>query len=151
MKKANGILFKVTDGDIFNGTFIIPNNVFKINKFAFRGCNTLKSIIIPSCVRIIDTYAFKDCINLETVVIEDRVKRINSRAFDGCESIEKIIIPNSVSRIVNPLFTWANVKTIIIPDEPLFDVEEFILSLDNETEVINQSGTIIKRGKIYDI
>ncbi|MBE6629113.1 MAG: leucine-rich repeat domain-containing protein [Ruminococcaceae bacterium] len=45
----------------------IPDGVTSINKNAFRGCTSLKSVIIPDSVTSIGDYAFYDCKGLATV------------------------------------------------------------------------------------
>lgn len=47
MKIVNGVLIKVYDVDIKDGTFIIPNGVNSISKLAFSDCYSLESIVLP--------------------------------------------------------------------------------------------------------
>lgn len=58
MKIKDNVLVKVTDDDIKNGTFIIPENITEIGDSAFSGCKKLISINIPDNVIEIGICAF---------------------------------------------------------------------------------------------
>ncbi|NCB45190.1 MAG: leucine-rich repeat domain-containing protein, partial [Clostridia bacterium] len=73
MKK---IIKNVTDNDIKNGTFVIPEGATEIKKRAFYECITLESLTIPEGVTKISELAFEDCIRLESIIIPDGVTKI---------------------------------------------------------------------------
>lgn len=58
------------------GSFIILNNVTKIESHAFEGCTGLISIEIPNNVTKIGPSAFSYCHNLTSIVIPDSVTEI---------------------------------------------------------------------------
>ena len=60
---------------------------------SFKGCSALKSIEIPPSVKEIGAQAFKNCSSLPSVRIPDGCN-VKSRAFEGCASLESVVIPN---------------------------------------------------------
>ncbi|MGN1419065.1 MAG: leucine-rich repeat domain-containing protein [Acutalibacteraceae bacterium] len=48
----------------------LPNNITKIEEYAFQGCTSLKEIHIPKSVKQIDTWAFTQCYSLKNVYFE---------------------------------------------------------------------------------
>ena len=117
MKIKGNILLKVTNKDIKNGTFIIPNSVTEIGNFAFLKCTSLSSINIPNSVTIIGNGAFQKCKNLKFIYIPDSVTYIGYSAFYNCENLESINIPDNITYIDKCTFKdCTNLKSINIPD-----------------------------------
>ncbi len=77
---------------------VIPNNVTKINDYAFYNCSSLTSIIIPDSVTSIGERAFYDCSSLTSIIIPDSVTSIGERAFYNCSSLTSIIV-NSNNKV----------------------------------------------------
>ena len=73
----------------------IPNQVVKINDYAFKGCN-LTSITIPNSVKNIGEYAFSGC-NLTSITIPNSVKIIGEYAFSGCNKLVEVINKSSLN------------------------------------------------------
>ena len=57
MRIENGVLKNVTDEDIVNGTFEIPEGVTQIGSDAFYNCSNLTSLKIPEGVTTIEEKA----------------------------------------------------------------------------------------------
>lgn len=119
---------KVTD-------VVLPSSVAKLNKYAFYGCSSLKSITIGKDVNEIGEAVIGKANNLETITIEQEnpvyssegnciikdgvtlvsgcknsvipagVTTISSSAFDGISSLESIAIPKSVGHIGEGAFS----------------------------------------------
>lgn len=53
----------------FEGNYVIPETVTRIEEFAFVGCAGLKSITIPDSVREIGEGAFNGCDNLKEIIV----------------------------------------------------------------------------------
>ena len=85
----NNILKKVTDVDIVDGYYTIPDGVTKIGWRAFEEFKSLKSIIIPDSVTEIGWYAFKGCKSLRSISLPKNVK-LDNNVFDGCSTDLKI-------------------------------------------------------------
>ena len=71
-------------------SFELPPCVERLDKLAFEGCKSLKSIIIPGPVKVIDRAAFFNCKSLEEVIIAEGVETIREDAFRDCESLRQI-------------------------------------------------------------
>lgn len=82
----------------------IPESVTSIEKYAFRNCSGLTSMLIPENVTSIGEFAFEDCSNLESVIISDGVTSIEMGAFSNCSGLKSIIIPGSVKSIESSAF-----------------------------------------------
>ena len=80
-------------------SFVIPNSVTSIGKYAFSGCSSLTSVTIPNSVKSIGYEAFYNCSSLTSITIPDSVTSIDYYAFRGCSSLTSITIPNSVTSI----------------------------------------------------
>lgn len=110
---ANGILTKC-DPNVTN--VVIPDGVTAIDKFAFCGCESLKSIVLPNSITDIRYHAFAYCESLETITIPNSVKFIGNSAFASCKSLRSIIIPNGVTSIEDDTFNHCeSLESIIIP------------------------------------
>ena len=74
MKK---IIKNVTNEDIVNGSFVIPDGVTEIRDWAFEDCTSLLSIIIPESVTKIGDYAFHVCSSLKKVSLPKKQRGLN--------------------------------------------------------------------------
>jgi hypothetical protein len=75
-----------------------------IDKYAFRDCSTLSSVIIGDSVTFIPQTAFAYCGSLTSVIIGNSVKSIDAHAFRDCESLTAVTIGNSVTHIGRDAF-----------------------------------------------
>nr|WP_298624101.1 leucine-rich repeat domain-containing protein [uncultured Legionella sp.] len=127
MKIEHGCLSDVSDSDIRNGVFEVPEGVTSIGNEAFMSCRSLTEIILPnsatsigdgafmSCISLIKMTlpnsvtsigdgAFLDCTSLTEMTLSDSVTSIGDGAFKGCISLIKMTLPNSVTSIGDGAF-----------------------------------------------
>ena len=141
MKIEGTTLVTVSNEDIENGTFIIPDGIIEIDSFAFYNCTHLKSINIPDSVTVIEDYVFDNCTNLQSIYIPNSVTYIGSWAFQYCTNLESITIPKSLKYI--GVGAFANCKKLIKKGK--YKACNIIRDGDNIT--YSCRGTIFEIGK----
>ena len=98
-------------------SFIIPNGVMSIEKYAFSDCCSLISISVPKSVTSIGDGAFDGCSSLSSFAISDSITSIGTWTFDGCKSLRSLVIPDSVTSIGNEAFRGcSSLSSLVIPD-----------------------------------
>ena len=92
----NNILKNITNKDIINGSFVVPESVTEIGEGAFYGCTNLKNITLPEGVTKIGIDAFYGCSSLTNITIPESVTKIWDYAFCRCSSLKKVSLPKKV-------------------------------------------------------
>lgn len=100
---ANPLL---SGGDLYlNNTLIkdlvIPDNLHKINPYAFNGCLSIENVTIPKNIKEIGVSAFAHCDNLKKVKINNGVERVGRQSFYGCDNLKHINFPESITDIAS--------------------------------------------------
>lgn len=114
---GNDKIVKVPDGIVTIGAaafenlrfiteVILPPSVKTIDKYAFSGCVSLKSINIPDDAFFIGEHAFEYCENLRRIELPIYFAEIDDCAFRGCLNLEYIVIPNRIRRIGKYAFEY---------------------------------------------
>ena len=97
-------------------SYTVPDGVGKIDVGAFRGCDTIESVVLPDGVSLIDELAFSWCSNLKSVSIPNSVTSIGDDAFFDCSSLTSVTIPNSVTSIGDRAFAeCTSLTSVTIP------------------------------------
>ncbi len=113
----DGVLESVSEEDIAEGKFEIPESVIAIGRSAFEGCSGLREITIPESVISIGRGAFEGCSDLREITIPESVTKIGYGAFAGCSGLREIIIPESVTEIGDGAFgECSDLREITIPE-----------------------------------
>jgi hypothetical protein len=97
------------------GSYIIPNSVTSIFRWAFAEANRLTSITIPPSVTSIGAYAFYSATSLTSITFAgtSTLTSIGAGAFQGASSLTSITIPPSVTSIGSNAFYSATSLTSI--------------------------------------
>lgn len=104
---------KAKEGD----TYVIPQGIKIIGKFAFSYCTSLTSIFLPNSVTSIENDAFAQCSSLTSISILDSVTSIGDEAFVKCSSLADVTIPDSVTSIgVGAFADCSALTSLSIPD-----------------------------------
>ncbi len=118
----DGVLFNKDKTTIYayppkkvGNSYIIPNTVTTISKYAFCGCTDLTNITIPNSVTSIKRYAFKKT-GLLSVTLPNSITCIDIETFYECQNLTTVTIPNSVTTIEIYAFTKCNnLTSLTIP------------------------------------
>ena len=73
----------------------IPNNIVRLELYAFAGCTGLTTATIPATCQYVGDYAFTDCTSLATVTIDGGVAYLGNYCFYNCTSLTEIVVPDS--------------------------------------------------------
>ncbi|UPS44059.1 leucine-rich repeat domain-containing protein [Prevotella sp. E15-22] len=121
-----------------SGSLILPKNLIKIGKNAFRicyfesvvfqsnletigqeafyNCRYLKKLTIPK-VKNIEASAFEYCRELKSVVINDGLEMIGEKAFYECRKINEVQIPKTLKSIGEDAFlNCVSIRKVVIED-----------------------------------
>lgn len=110
-------------GNFSGKKLVIPDTykgktVTKIGKFAFRGNNTLETLILPSTIESVNDRCFQICLKLKEVYIPSGI--IGGLSFYGCNNLNKIILGKDVTEIqASAFFGCENMEDFIIRSEKI--------------------------------
>ena len=121
---------------------VIPEDVTKINSYAFYGCTGLTSVTIPNSVTSIGFEAFDGCTGLTSVTIPNSVTIIGNNAFNGCTGLKEVHISDLVA--------WCNIYFARYSGNPMCCAHNLYLNGELVTElVIPEDVTEIKEYAFY--
>ena len=112
--------------------------IYKIESFAFSGCESLEEIDIryPNTIA---AEAFSNCKKLKKLKLSMNIQKINSRAFFNCSSLLDINLPDTIDTIKKEAFkNCHSIKKITIPAN-LNSFEDGAFSYMNSLETIDVS------------
>ena len=90
---------------------IIPDDITKVEEYAFSTCNGLTSVTIPNSVTDIGNWAFSYCGSLNSVTIGSSVTSIGARTFYNCTGLTSVTINSDA--VTNQAYTSSsNISTI---------------------------------------
>ena len=90
---------KSTESEASNAVFFKNNFSKNITQEYFKNVSNILYITIPDDITKIDDYAFHNFVSLKNIIIPNSVVEIGEKAFLGCSSLKKITIPGTI-----PLF-----------------------------------------------
>lgn len=74
------------------GSYVIPNTVTTIEKYAFKGAAGLTGVTLPDGLKHIRSCAFSGCSGLTEITIPKNVTSIGYEAFINCPNLVKVVI-----------------------------------------------------------
>ncbi|MGZ0708704.1 leucine-rich repeat domain-containing protein [Coraliomargarita sp. W4R53] len=106
---SNGSVITITDYPTSaTGVVTVPDTieglpVTTIGSSAFKGCESMTSIVIPDSVTAIESQAFANCELLDSVDLGEGVTSLDYQAFGECPALTTIHFPASLTSINYPL------------------------------------------------
>lgn len=86
-------------------SFVIPDDVHSLDKYAFYDVVALRTITLPDNVVNMDEGAFQSCDNLESVNFSDEITSIGKYTFLNCKNLKDISFSNKITTIANYAFS----------------------------------------------
>ena len=85
---------KFDQPDFFDGNFVVPNWMTRINGLVFANNSNITSLDFEPNGKLqsIDRYAFVGCSNLTNINLPNTVINISNTAFNGCANLSEITI-----------------------------------------------------------
>lgn len=109
-------------------------NISKVDKCAYRGCDKLESVII-SGNGIIPSGLFAECIKLKNVTINEGITAVGDSAFSKT-AVEKIILPSTVIVVRSDAFRECRqLREVILNDGLKTIAESAFKQTENLSEI----------------
>lgn len=131
-----------------------------IEIYAFKGCDSLKSITLPSTVtdlymgsfdrcerlrdvslneglQVIGTYAFSLCYSLQSITIPSTVTLIEAQAFIECTGLVEVVLNEGLQKIGHAcFFDCTSLESIVFPSTMVEIAHEAFQNCPNLREVV---------------
>lgn len=90
-----------------------PEGLSTIGNEAFNGCWSLDSLQMPSTLTSLGSWSFSNCRSLHTVQLNEGLSEIYGYAFENCNALEEIVLPSSLRTCTErPFSNCHNLKKI---------------------------------------
>jgi len=163
----NGILYDKNKTSLLiypmgknDSSFVVPNSVESIGRYAFEECISLISVTLPKSLISIGYASFEGS-GLTTVTIPASVKTISSWAFTKCPNLKKIIFEGEIKTIGSYVFAdWGYVPRaydLEVKCNPFpisssfssdFDLEKSTLTVPEGTKTLFESTPVWQDFKV---
>lgn len=107
-------------------TFVIPDTVTKIERYAFDHNYELHKVVIPDSVTIIETGAFQFCEHIVEIKLSKNVHTLASETFVYCSDLKHIDISHVTEMEDTVFYSCQSLEEIILPKGlKKMDIQEF--------------------------
>ena len=98
-------------------TIIIESEIDSIGNDAFMGCTSLETISLPDTLRIIGENAFNECTKLTQFRLPSSLEIIRRNAFDGCTSLLSISFNDNLKTLESNAFSnCTSLRSVVVPE-----------------------------------
>ncbi len=120
----------------------IPNEIKKINNYAFAGVASIKEIVLPKGIKSIGDFAFCNCINLLSIKTPSTCKMIGKHAFNGCSQLSKVELSEGLKNIGEGAFSYClSLQSLIFPSSIKVIGEYLFYGMDFPHLFVTKSST----------
>lgn len=120
-------------------TFVVPDSVENIERYAFEGAVNLEKIVMNDNVTEIGEYAFENCTSLSDITLSSDCTSLLAYTFFNCSSLKNIELPDSVGYISDCCFENTSLERINIPTALYSNSTGFLESLPETVRSITVS------------
>ena len=114
-------------------SFIVPEGIETIGRYAFAYCRKLEHIQLPRSLKTIHPAAFKDCMMLDIDLSKTSIGKLWDSCFDSC-NFTNIELPDTCFEIGDGAFyDCTELQSIYIPDS-VIKFGDYIFGGDNRNE-----------------
>lgn len=113
--KWDNIVASLFYGNIMLTNINFPENVLKIGKNSFYGCENLKLSKLPDALESVEALAFYDCKNIEISELPN-IKTLGGQSFSKCSKLLLSKLPETLTNIPDSAFSVC--KKITIEEVP---------------------------------
>lgn len=145
-KPVRGIADNAFKGCDTITSVILDENIEYIGKNAFNGCTNLQSITLPKSLKTIEQAAFKSCRALTSISIPDGVEVLPQEMFSYCRALESVSLGSGIKAIGAYAFSDCSaLKTITIPDSVLV-IGEYAFTANLALESVKIGKSLLQIG-----
>ena len=102
------------DGNVID-SIVVPDNITKINGYAFYGWKQLKNITLHNGITSIGERAFA-LTNITSMVVPNSVTTLGIAVFSGCKELKNVTLGSGLKSIGSNTFSNTGITGLIIPD-----------------------------------
>ena len=114
-----------------------------VSSEAFRGCQSLRSVVLGERVKEIERYAFAGCKSLKEIVLPDSVRRIGDSAFEDCSGVKRMVLPKGqVVRGYSVFSGMTGLEEVVTADNMLWSDGTLYDMRDSTLLVYTGSGDV---------
>lgn len=115
-----------------------------IGKYAFYGCDNIKTVVVPEGTTTLGQYAFAYFLG-EEVVLPTTLKTFSTYVFQNASNLKKVNIPEGVTTLTSNLFNGAGIESIEIPAS-VTDLSASYIFANTNLKSIVIPETVLKMG-----
>lgn len=104
-----------------------------IGEFAFADCESLEEIVLPDSLRVIERGMFSDCKMLRSITLGSGTRKIDKLAFSGCKALRDVTLPDSASDEMLSVFQGKKLRLTPTASPRLRFVDGVVFSSDGKT------------------
>jgi len=132
----------------YRGDIVVPGSVTHdgityqvttIGEQAFRGCDSIYTVVLSSPIKEIKSSAFYQCTSLTSINLPKTLTSIGYSAFSYNTSLRHVDLPGSVTTLGSSVFSYSGIESIFIPRNVTNISGNLCLSCDSLTSIVVDS------------